>query len=284
MPLIDPKDLISRFSVAEHAAFADAYFTGREDHAYLYQKPFYHPQACAPLVENLGALLSGLQLVAGHRVLDFAAGSCWLSRILVQLGCRVTSCDASMQALEIGKSLFQRFPPVMAEGVPDFLPFNGSRIECPDASLDRVVVNDAFHHLPDPEAILREFYRVLDAGGIVGLSEPGRYHSQTPESQFEMQTYNVIENDFFVEDVWEIARSIGFKDVRILPVIRNHAWTIEQYLGCVQHGHIPERTLRHLLQGTINHSIMFLYKSESPLDGNSVIATEEEFDVDFYLA
>jgi len=281
---IDPRELIARYSLAEHASFADAYFAGRETHAYLYQKPFYHPQACAPLVENLGALLNGLALNEGDRVLDFAAGSCWLSRILVQLGCQVTSCDASAQALAIGKSLFERFPPIMASGMPAFLHFNGTDILLPDSSVDRVVVNDAFHHIPNPERVLQEFYRVLDNGGLVGMSEPGRFHAQTEASQFEMRTYNVIENDFVVEEIWEMARAIGFTDIRILPVLRNHALNLTQYLDCIGKGTFSNQTLQHLVQGTLNHSILFLYKSASPDDGNSPIDREDEFDAEFYLA
>jgi glycosyltransferase involved in cell wall biosynthesis len=109
---IRPGDLIQRHSVAEHLRLADAYFKGREDHLYLYQKPFVSPQECGPLLSNLGQLFAGAKLEAGMRVLDFAAGSCWLSRILVQMGCQVTSCDASTIALEIGKELFRKYPPV----------------------------------------------------------------------------------------------------------------------------------------------------------------------------
>lgn len=283
MEKIDPRELIAHYSLAEHAGFADDYFAGREDHAYLFQKPFYHPQACAPLVENLGALLGGLALHAGDRVLDFAAGSCWLSRILVQLGCVVTSCDASARALEIGRLLFDRFPPVMASGMPAFLHFNGSEVALSDASLDRVVVNDAFHHIPNPAQVLAEFYRVLDDDGVVGMSEPGRFHSQTKDSQYEMRTFNVIENNFVVEDIWAMAQAAGFRDIRVLPVLRQHALNLEQYLACVHDGLINKRTLQELIQGTINHSIVFLYKSECQDGLVSPILNEAEFDAEYYL-
>ena len=38
-------------------------------------------------------------------MLDFGAGSCWASRFLNQMGCRVISLDTSLTALNIGKEL-----------------------------------------------------------------------------------------------------------------------------------------------------------------------------------
>ena len=110
--LIQPADLIGQYSLAEHIQFADEYFAKLREHVYLLQKPFYHPQNCAPSLANLAQLLGGLRLDYGMKVLDFAAGSCWLSRILVQMGCDATSCDVSETALDIGRELFVRYPPI----------------------------------------------------------------------------------------------------------------------------------------------------------------------------
>jgi len=284
---IRAKDLIARHTVDEHVVFADSYFEGRSNHNYLYQKPFYHPKDCAPTVSNLGQLLSGLRLATGHHVLDFAAGSCWLSRILIQLGCQVTSCDASVKALEIGRELFKRYPPIMNEKVePTYLPFDGSVLQLGDATVDRVAVNDAFHHIPNIEIVLAEFFRVLKPGGLVGMSEPGRHHSQSSESQYEMRTFNVIENDFVLEDVWKAAQSVGFVDIEICPVLRQPMMDIQQYLACIN-GEVPTPISRALVQDTINHSIFFLHKTKpieyDRLSSIAEILTEDQFDDVLYL-
>lgn len=52
---------------------------------------------------------------------------------------------------------------------PVFLPFDGIRLNLPDHSMDRVVVNDAFHHIPNVGDVLKEFYRVLKPGGLVSM-------------------------------------------------------------------------------------------------------------------
>jgi hypothetical protein len=94
--------------------------------------------------------------------------------------------------------------------------FDGRRIELPDASAERIVCFDAFHHASNPETILREFGRVLKPGGIAGFAEPGPGHSRTSTSQFEMRTYGVVENDIDVHAIWRTARTCGFRDIQMI--------------------------------------------------------------------
>jgi SAM-dependent methyltransferase len=285
---IRPDDLIQRHSVAEHLRLADAYFKGREDHLYLYQKPFVDPQDCGPMLSNLGQLFAGAKLQPGMRVLDFAAGSCWLSRILVQMGCLVTSCDASTIALEIGKELFRKYPPVAEHYcAPDFCVFDGETLPFADASFDRIVVNDAFHHVPNMATVLAEFARVLKPDGMVAMSEPGRHHSRTEESQFEMKTFQVIENDVVLEDLWDMARGLGFADIRISPTLRTPDMGMADYLQCIQ-GAVPPAVLQGVAHGTLSHSIFFLYKQVwqpfvHPTDAQDQAHSRVEFDEAFYL-
>lgn len=288
-PLLKPRDLIDSNSLAEHLRYADAYFVGREDHQYLYQKPFHHPTDCAPSLGNLGQLFSGLRLESGMRVLEFAAGSCWLSRILVQLGCTVASCDASAVALDIGKALFRKYPPIASHYVePEFCVFDGEHLAFADGTFDRIVVNDAFHHIPNVSTVLGEFFRVLKPDGLVAMSEPGRFHSQTEASQYEMQTYHVIENDFVLEDVWKMAKDAGFKDIKICPVLREPHLTMDEYLQCLQ-GDVPAGLITSLIQSTTNHSIFFLHKVALPMFSKNACVIHsaerrEDFDESFYFA
>jgi len=41
----------------------------------------------------------------------------------------------------------------------------------PDNSLDAVLLYDAFHHLSDPDVVLKELYRVLKPDGILSFSD-----------------------------------------------------------------------------------------------------------------
>lgn len=48
---------------------------------------------------------------------------------------------------------------------------DAGRLPLADASTDAVLIVDAFHHLPDPDAALREAARVTRPGGVVVLRE-----------------------------------------------------------------------------------------------------------------
>src|SRR5690606_7872889 len=160
---------------------------------------------------------------------------------------------ASQKALDIGRKLLKRYPPISRNPPePQFLLFAGETLDLPDGCVDRVIVNAAFHHIRNTATVLRELYRVLKDDGILVLSEPGRHHSKTEESQFEMRTYSVIENDFVLEDIWRQAQEAGFQDIRICPVIRQHYLSMEKYMQCIA-GNVPPEVSAALAQNTVNH-------------------------------
>ena len=165
------------------------------------------------LLANLAVVLQALKLTPGMRVLDFGAGSGWLSRCLTQMGCRVVVLDVSETALRMARDLYARQPPIGDQPAPEFLLFDGRTIDLPDGSLDRIVCFDAFHHAPDPRATIAEFGRVLADGGIAAFAEPGPRHAGAPRSQFEAQTYGVVELDVDVHDIWRTAQACGFDDL-----------------------------------------------------------------------
>jgi SAM-dependent methyltransferase len=131
------------------------------------------------------------------------------------MGLKVTAADVSRTALAIGEELFRRQPPIGERPPPRFLHFDGRRLELPDGCVDRVFCLDAFHHVPNQREVLAELARVLRDGGVAGFSEPGPEHSRTPQSQYEMRTFGVVENDVRIEEIWDTARAVGFTDVRL---------------------------------------------------------------------
>jgi hypothetical protein len=99
---------------------------------------------------------------------------------------------------------------------PQFLQFDGRTIGLPDSSVDRVICFHAFHHAPNPERVIAEFGRVLRSGGLAVFAEPGPRHSRTAQSQFEMRSYRVVENDVDVHAIWHLAQRAGFAEIRLL--------------------------------------------------------------------
>jgi SAM-dependent methyltransferase len=238
---------------------ADVYFSSLADWEHHLAKPFSQAEETPTLLMNLAVLLQALRLAPGMTVLEFGAGSGWLSRFLTQMGCRVVLLDVSPAALRIARELYARQPVLGDQPAPVFLPFDGRRIDLPDASVDRIVCFDAFHHAPNPRAIVREFGRILTDGGIAGFAEPGPRHAEAPRSQFESQTYGVVERDVDVHDLWRAAQACGFEDLRMcvfhgLP----HHVSLQEYEDLLAGGPAQEdwlvstrKFLRHVRSFTI---------------------------------
>ena len=269
---IEPKDVIARLSVEELAQTADDYFSAITDVTPLMAKPFSNLLETPQILESVGLLLSGLHLGKTMKILELGAGTCWLSRYLTQLQCRTISCDVSRSALEIGKRLFEEHP-IAGDPIaePEFLHFDGHKIDLPDESVDRIVCHDAFHHIPNQEEVLAELARVLRTGGIAGFAEPGLHHSQTPLSQYEMANHNVLENDVVPAEIFERANRHGFDDMR-LKLLSDMEVSLEQYQALIARER--DRGLVEMVQDNIgavmrNRAVFFLQKGRLIPDSRS---------------
>jgi ubiquinone/menaquinone biosynthesis C-methylase UbiE len=212
---IDVRSLLTELSVEELNQYAEEYFSRLTDWEYHLAKPFGALDEVPQLLINFAVVLQGLGVCPGMTVMELGAGTCWASRFLTQLGCRVIAVDVSPTALRIGQELYKRLPIIGERPSPRFLPFDGHRLEIPDASVDRIMCLDAFHHIPNSREVLGEMSRVLVSGGIAGFAEPGPQHSRSPQSQYEMKTFRVIENDVNIQDIWNDAQAAGFTDLKL---------------------------------------------------------------------
>jgi ubiquinone/menaquinone biosynthesis C-methylase UbiE len=212
---IDVKKLIAETSLEQLNRTAEEYFAGLENWEHHLAKPFARFEDAPQLLISLGTVLQGLALAPGMTVLEFGAGTGWLGRFLTQLGCRMILLDVAPTALDIARDLYRRQPVIGERPEPRFLAFDGRRIDLPDASVDRILCFDSFHHAPNPDEVLREFGRVLKPRGIAAFAEPGPNHSKTPQSQYEMRTYGVVENDIDIHAIWETAKRLGFVDLKL---------------------------------------------------------------------
>jgi SAM-dependent methyltransferase len=120
-------------------AAADVYERGRPD----------YPAAA------VDAIVSELDLRPGRTVLDLAAGTGKLTRLLVPSG-------ANVLAVEPIREMRERIGGVVA------LAGTAERIPLTDGYVDAVTVGQAFHWF-DADAALREIHRVLRPGGGLAL-------------------------------------------------------------------------------------------------------------------
>lgn len=263
--MINPRDLIRTLSVESLNETADQYYKALSDPNPLLAKPFSSLVEAPDLLQNMGLLLSGLHLGKTMTVLEFAAGPCWFSRFLYQLQCQTISCDVSQTALDWGKRFFEDHPVMGAPvGKPRFLRFDGHRLDLPDESVDRIVCNDGFHHVPNQEEVIRELGRVLKTGGIAAFSEPGRFHSQSPQSQSEMRHFQVLENDIILEEIFGLAKKHGFTELKV-KVAGNLDVSLREYQSLIGKwpGLLAQRKVMKSLRKVLsNKTIFFLHKGK----------------------
>jgi ubiquinone/menaquinone biosynthesis C-methylase UbiE len=263
---IDVKTLIKQLTIEELCQTAEEYFSRITNWDYHLAKPFVSIDDTPELITCLAQVLQGLQILPEMTVLDFGAGSCWTSRYLTQLGFRVIALDVSASALKIGEELYVRQPIIGDKPSPQFLHFNGRKIDLPDNSVDRIMCYDSFHHVPNQEHIIKEFGRILKKGGIVGFSEPGPNHSKFPPSQHEMRHFRVVENDIDVREIWDYAQKAGFTRIELsifnaLP-FRVGLSDFEEFFS----GHATkDRYVETTRAALLNRRIFFLYKGDASL-------------------
>jgi SAM-dependent methyltransferase len=270
--VIDPKAVIAQHSVEEFCKTAEEYYRRVSDPTPLMAKPFAFLHETPEMLQNMGLLLSGLHLGKTMTVLEFGAGTCWFSRFLTQLNCQVICCDASKTALDIGRRLFEELP-LLGTAVfkPQFLGFDGHHIDLPDESVDRVICFDAFHHIPNQAEIISELGRVLKRGGIAGFSEPGRQHSRSPQSQYEMRNHKVLENDIDLDAIFELARLSGFTalSVKVLSDMEVPLETYDRIYSGEQKDDLVAELWNNTYNTTFGRSIFFLHKGAMAKDSRS---------------
>ena len=259
---VDVAELIKTVSVEDLAKTAEGYFRAVENPDLLLSKPFSDLAETPELLVTFGQVLRGLRPLPGMRVLDFGAGTCWTSRFLTQVGCRVTALDVSPTALELGRRLYREMPVIGTQPEPEFLVYDGYRIDLPDGSMDRILSFDAFHHVPNPADVLREMARVLRPGGIAAFSEPNDRHSVTPQSQYEMRNYGIIENDIIIEDVWKWAEKAGFVEMRLCLLDSAPQWVDVDTFNDVIADREPEEVFSAPTRAGISYRRMFWLQRE----------------------
>jgi SAM-dependent methyltransferase len=184
---------------------------------HVLNKPLSTVRDTPGILYRLSLVLHELDLGLGMTVVDFGAGSCWLSSMINRLRCRTISVDVSETALAFGRQMFETDPRHQMDLNPRFLKYSGHELDIPSESVDRIVCFDSFHHVPNQTEVLRQFFRILRPGGRLVLGEPGEGHAHSDQAAFETEIHGVLENDLHLDDLVKIAEGLGFHSPQLKP-------------------------------------------------------------------
>jgi ubiquinone/menaquinone biosynthesis C-methylase UbiE len=111
------------------------------------------------------AVFDFLAIQPGDRVLDMGCGRGFYLSFMREL-----FPTADVVGVELDRPLL----PVALAHVPgaDVLNGNVYRLPFPDGAFEKVVFSEVIEHIPDDAAALRELYRVMAPGAVMGLTTP----------------------------------------------------------------------------------------------------------------
>jgi ubiquinone/menaquinone biosynthesis C-methylase UbiE len=156
-------------------------------------------------------------------ILDFGAGTGWMSEFCARLGLQTVAFDihGDLQAclenrvqadFRIDMSLLS-----FAHGDGHSMPFESG-------VFGHLLCYDTLHHMHDYDRVFLEFFRVLRGGGRAIFVEPGARHSTSPETVAFVEAQKKhdptwIERDVVLEEIDQIARVAGFNaGLSIVPI------------------------------------------------------------------
>jgi ubiquinone/menaquinone biosynthesis C-methylase UbiE len=184
-------------------------------------EPFLNGRQTGRLLHDLGAMISLLNpKMLSRPILDFGAGSCWISESIAKMGYEVTAFDIHTDlAGYIGGrvSADARIDPSLINHSTG----DGHAMPLADGSFGHVLCYDTLHHMHDYGKVFSEFSRVLQPGGRAIFVEPGARHSQSPETieflKLKAHDSTWIERDVVLEEIDKCAARAGFSTLIVVP-------------------------------------------------------------------
>jgi SAM-dependent methyltransferase len=168
---LDVFEYIERSLGPERCTSVDLLYDSMESQSFEFLPLIYRPFDAADRSHwcDRGSMFDFLHATRGEgvRLLDFGPGDGWPSLIVAPLAGEVVGVDGSERRVRVCRENAERMGIENATFVHvppgEALPFE-------DASFDGVMAASSVEQAPDPEAALRELYRVLKPGGRLRMT------------------------------------------------------------------------------------------------------------------
>ncbi|MFN8127030.1 MAG: methyltransferase domain-containing protein [Candidatus Nanopelagicales bacterium] len=214
-----------------------------------------HDESSAAAAEAEVTRLLGRGLAAGDTVLDVGSGTGWFAAGLQRARPDITVLGLDLSAGMLGRA-HDAGATGLIQGDATCLPFA-------DDSIPVVVGRGVLHHLPDPEAALVEWRRVVRPDGAVVLSSeptpivethgawllkgllalPGLRGGLSQEDEFwELAAMAANLHTFTEPELRELARTAGFTGIDLTT--SGFAETLAMTASYATHGHNPDLAAR----------------------------------------
>lgn len=197
----------------------------QKDLEHFAQEPFSAGRATGRLLFDFGVMTSALkQDILEYPILDFGAGTAWVSEFCARMGFKAVSFDINGDLIDA--CIKQRIASDTRIN-PDLLTIakgDGHSMPFEDATFGHLLCYDTLHHMHDYNRVFSEFFRVLRPGGRGIFVEPGARHSRSPETiafvEFMKERDPTwIERDVVLEEMDQISRNAGFMNgLSIIPM------------------------------------------------------------------
>jgi len=187
-----------------------------------YISPFnpWNPEHTIYLIRLFSFCLRLLQRNGPNQVvLDAGCGYSWTTEWLLKIGYEPLGVDITRTYLDIAVSR-------LGAGLPHLAVADTENLPIRDGVVDAVLCYEAFHHVPDRQKAMRQFFRVLKPGKSVVFAEPGSNHEHAQGPIDVMEKYGILERGMSLEDVRGYVRGSGF-----LQPAQHHVFEVEASLA-----------------------------------------------------
>ncbi len=163
---------------------------------------------CGLYLARIGQVLAHLPAPPAE-IVDIGCGTGWTSTFLAQRGYEVLGVDIAPDMIDFAKRAARPAGLRLRFEVGDY-----ETLDFADR-FDGAVFFDSLHHAENEFNALKSVHRALRPGGICIVSEPGIGHQETAASKHAIELFDVTEKEMPPTRVMKMARSIGFRQMRV---------------------------------------------------------------------